>query len=67
MFVAAAIIGAAAYLLQRLVARALLTVISGPSTGAALGIQIVGLALLVFEAVAIYFLSGWLIRDVLFA
>lgn len=67
MFIAALVLGAAAYLAQRGLTKVLMRVVSvPPSQPVALSIQGIGVALMVGEGVLVYFVANWLIGSVLF-
>lgn len=67
MFVAALVFGAAAYLLQRGVAKILARMESGPSSGTVTAIKFIGLVLFAVEFVVIFFVARWFVIDLLFS
>jgi hypothetical protein len=66
MFASAMVLGIAAYVVQRATARILMGIFSSPSAGAAVIIQGIGIALMIVEAVVIYYIAKWAITSVLF-
>ena len=66
MFIAAFVLGVAAYAIQRGVAGVISRMVSYPTGGVATMIQALGMVLLVAEAIAIYFIADWVVSDLLF-